>query len=153
MTMKAGSCCELFARDSELERIFAERDQRSDLRRTQRRRRCAQSFAPGSIRQARAVCAPFVFGLRSSLSRMSSPGPVRGTMSISVDAEQFREPRGEPEFFVRHPAGGDDRDLPAGKLFQLRRGMRRSRCSQDAAAACRSDKHLRFEQTFVAIAR
>src|SRR5437762_2862438 len=41
------------------------------------------SLAPGPEFKCKIKCAPLVFGLRSVLNRMSSPGPVRGTMSIN----------------------------------------------------------------------
>ena len=48
--------------------------------------------------------APFVFGLRSALSRMSSPGPVRGTMSIKVVPNNFaRRAASHSSSFVIRP--------------------------------------------------
>jgi len=42
----------------------------------------ADNFAPGSESNSSKRRAPFAFGLRSSLSKISSPGPRRGTMSM-----------------------------------------------------------------------
>ena len=49
----------------------------------------AISLAPGSDVDPRIKRAPFVFGLRSSLSRMSSPGSRRGTISIHCTPNDF----------------------------------------------------------------
>src|SRR5207302_11396753 len=49
----------------------------------------ASRFAPGSDFDPRMSRAPFVFGLRSSLSRMLSPGSRRGTMSIRCVSNDF----------------------------------------------------------------
>ena len=42
----------------------------------------AESFAPGPSSNPRINRAPVAFGLRSLLSKMSSPSPKRGTMSM-----------------------------------------------------------------------
>ena len=47
------------------------------------------SFAPGSDSEPRMSRAPLVFGLRSSLSKMSSPGPRLGTISIICTPKDF----------------------------------------------------------------
>ena len=47
------------------------------------------SFAPGAELEPRINRAPFVFGLRSSLSKMSSACPRLGTISISFTPNEF----------------------------------------------------------------
>ena len=71
----------------------------------------AQSSTPRISR------APFVFGLRSSLSRMSSPGRGAGRCRSSSRPNDLRELRRQPKLLVGHSAGSDDGDFRTGELL------------------------------------
>ena len=121
MTMKAGSAASCSVVIPSFSRIFAERDQRLDLAGRDASRNLLQASRPASTRQAedslRAVRVRIaIFAQQNVVARSACAARCR----CSVDAEKFRETRGEPEFFVRHAAGGEDRDFPAREMFQLR---------------------------------
>ena len=93
-----------------------------------------------------------VFGLRSALRRMSSPGPVRGTMSIRVTPNDFASRAVSQSLFVRHPARRENCDLPSRRMGgKCSRGFFDARLSSLRAASLFSVAHQRFEQPMLAL--
>ncbi len=115
ITMKAESFCELFGRNSQSHRVFAQRDQ------------CLYMSGFHGVRDGGQFCA----GLRSyskqsravgvRISIFAQKNIVAGTCARynidQLNTERSGELQCHPKFFVGHPARSDDCNFQAGQLL------------------------------------
>ena len=118
MTTKAGNALSCVDGKSEVDRIFAESDQRFDLAGSDRHPTISRSLAPGSVRHAQEPRAVGVWIAIGAEQNVVARTGARNDID-QIGRRALRELRRQPELFVRHSAGSEDRDLPAGKMFQL----------------------------------